>query len=93
MVGTTQLLVVIAGGSVAGLDARMGFRARLLADRVADVVWAAVDCMAFSVKTGGLAAKQAYVAAAGMAAAGASVQERPFDPVLRDDLARMLRLG
>jgi len=27
MVGTTQLLVVIAGGGVAGLEARMGFRA------------------------------------------------------------------
>ena len=67
--------------------------ARRLADRVADVVWAAGDCTAFSVKTGGLAAEQAYVAAPGIAAAaGASVQERPFDPVLRADLARMLRL-
>jgi sulfide:quinone oxidoreductase len=58
--------------------------ARQLADRVADVVWAAGDCTAFSAKTGGFAAEQADVAAAGIAAAaGASVQERQFDPMLR----------
>ena len=54
----------------------------------ADGVWTAGDCTYFSVKSGGFAAEQADVAAA----AGASVQERPFDRVLRADLARILRL-
>ena len=58
--------------------------ARPLADRVAGVVWAAGDRTAFCAKTGGFADEQAYVAAADIeAAAGASVQERPFDPVLQ----------
>jgi len=83
MVGTTQLLVVIAGGGVAGLEAPMGFRApagRLRRQR----------CLGgrrlhgLLRQDGRLAAEQADVAAAGIAAAsGASVQERQFDPVLR----------
>jgi hypothetical protein len=39
--------------------------ARQLADRVADVVWAAGDCTAFSAKTGRFAAEQADVAGGG----------------------------
>lgn len=49
-----------------------------------DRVWAAGDGIAFAVKHGGLAAQQADVAAAAIAAlAGADVEVEPFRPVLR----------
>ena len=80
-------LPVAAGPGIAGLagDAR-GF---LLCDRhgrVADTdsVWAAGDAIAFPTKQGGLAAQEADAAAESIAAvAGADVQPRPFQPVLR----------
>ena len=51
-------------------------------------VWAAGDCTAFPLKSGGFAAEQADVVAEDIAAAaGASVEAHPFDPVLREDLA------
>jgi len=47
-------------------------------------VWAAGDLTSFPIKQGGLAAQQADAAAESIAArAGADVQPRPFDPVLR----------
>jgi len=49
-----------------------------------DEVWAAGDLTNFSIKQGGLATQQADAAAESIAAwAGADVQPRPFDPVLR----------
>jgi sulfide:quinone oxidoreductase len=58
--------------------------------RVADVerVWAAGDCTAFPLKSGGFSAEQADVAAGDIAAvAGADVEARPFDPQLAEQLA------
>ena len=53
-----------------------------------DDVWAVGDCTAFPLKSGGFAAEQADVAAEDIAAtAGATVEARPFDPILREDLA------
>jgi sulfide:quinone oxidoreductase len=50
-------------------------------------VWAAGDATTMPVKQGGLAAQEAEVAAAGIAAwAGAGPEPRPFDPVLRATL-------
>jgi sulfide:quinone oxidoreductase len=50
-------------------------------------VWAAGDGIAFPVKFGGLAADEADVAAADIAAsAGADVERTPFRPVLRGQL-------
>jgi sulfide:quinone oxidoreductase len=47
-------------------------------------VWAAGDATRFPLKQGGIAAQQADVAAAGIAAgAGADIQPEPFKPVLR----------
>jgi sulfide:quinone oxidoreductase len=47
-------------------------------------VWAAGDLTNFPIKQGGLAAQQAEVAAQSIAArAGADIQPRPFEPVLR----------
>jgi sulfide:quinone oxidoreductase len=47
-------------------------------------VWAAGDCTTFPVKQGGIAAQQADVVAATLAAeAGAAVESPPFEPVLR----------
>lgn len=47
-------------------------------------VWAAGDLTSFPIKQGGLAAQQAEAAAQSIAAhAGADVQPRPFNPVLR----------
>jgi sulfide:quinone oxidoreductase len=47
-------------------------------------VWAAGDCTTFPVKQGGIAAQQADVVAAAIAAdAGADVEAPPFAPVLR----------
>jgi len=52
-----------------------------------DGVWAAGDGIAFPVKFGGLAAEQADAAAADIAAlAGATVERKPFRPVLRGRL-------
>jgi sulfide:quinone oxidoreductase len=52
-----------------------------------DRVWAAGDGIDFPVKFGGLAAEQADAAAADIAAeAGASVERKPFRPVLRGRL-------
>jgi sulfide:quinone oxidoreductase len=52
-----------------------------------DRVWAAGDGIDFPVKFGGLAAEQADTAAADIAAeAGASVERKPFRPVLRGRL-------
>jgi len=49
-----------------------------------DDVWAAGDVTSFSIKQGGLATQQADAAAESIAAwAGADLQPRPFDPVLR----------
>jgi sulfide:quinone oxidoreductase len=49
-----------------------------------DDVWAAGDVTSFSIKQGGLAAQQADAAAESIAAwAGADLQPRPFEPVLR----------
>jgi sulfide:quinone oxidoreductase len=49
-----------------------------------EAVWAAGDAAGFAIKQGGLAAQQADVAAAGIAAmAGAAVEVTPFRPVLR----------
>jgi sulfide:quinone oxidoreductase len=49
-----------------------------------DDVWAAGDLTNFSIKQGGLATQQADAAAESIAAwAGADLQPRPFDPVLR----------
>jgi sulfide:quinone oxidoreductase len=49
-----------------------------------DTVWAAGDATAFPIKQGGLAAQQADAAAEAIAAwAGADVEPRPFQPVLR----------
>ena len=49
-----------------------------------DEVWAAGDLTNFSIKQGGLATQQADAAAESIAAwAGADLQPRPFDPVLR----------
>lgn len=49
-----------------------------------DAIYAAGDMTAFPIKQGGIAAQQADVAAAGIAAeAGASVERAPFKPVLR----------
>jgi sulfide:quinone oxidoreductase len=51
-------------------------------------VWAAGDGTAFPVKSGGFAAEQADVVAEDIAAtAGADIEPRPFDPVLREHLA------
>jgi hypothetical protein len=51
-------------------------------------VWAAGDGTAFPVKSGGFAAEQADVVAEDIAAtAGAGIEPRPFDPVLREHLA------
>jgi sulfide:quinone oxidoreductase len=51
-------------------------------------VWAVGDCTAFAWKSGGFAAEQADVAANDIAAsAGAPVEPKLFDPVLREDLA------
>jgi sulfide:quinone oxidoreductase len=47
-------------------------------------VWAAGDLTSFSIKQGGIAAQQAEAAAQSIAAhAGADVEPRPFNPVLR----------
>jgi sulfide:quinone oxidoreductase len=47
-------------------------------------VWAAGDMTSFPIKQGGIAAQQAEVAAQSIAArAGADVEPRPFNPVLR----------
>src|SRR5262249_5098658 len=65
----------------------------------AEGVWAAGDGIAFPVKFGGLATEQADAAAADIAAnAGASVERKPFHPVLRGRLLtssgpRCLRYG
>jgi sulfide:quinone oxidoreductase len=49
-----------------------------------DDVWAAGDLTNFSIKQGGLATQEADAAAESIAAwAGADLQPRPFDPVLR----------
>jgi sulfide:quinone oxidoreductase len=49
-----------------------------------DTVWAAGDATTFPVKQGGIAAQQADAAAEAIAArAGADVEPRPFQPVLR----------
>ena len=49
-----------------------------------DDVWAAGDLTSFPIKQGGLAAQQADAAAESIAAhAGAEIEPRPFDPVLR----------
>ena len=49
-----------------------------------DDVWAAGDLTNFSIKQGGLATQQADAAAESIAAwAGADLEPRPFDPVLR----------
>jgi len=49
-----------------------------------DAVWAAGDATNFPIKQGGLAAQQADAAAEAIAArAGADVEPRPFQPVLR----------
>jgi sulfide:quinone oxidoreductase len=49
-----------------------------------DGVWSAGDCTTFPVKQGGVAAQQADVVAAAIAAkAGADVESPPFAPVLR----------
>jgi sulfide:quinone oxidoreductase len=49
-----------------------------------EAIWAAGDAAGFAIKQGGLAAQQADVAAAGIAAmAGAEVEVTPFRPVLR----------
>jgi hypothetical protein len=83
MVGTTQLLVVIAGGVVAGLEAHMGFRAPAGRPRRRRCLGGRRPHRLLR-QDGGFADEQAYVAAADIeAAAGASVQERPFDPVLQ----------
>jgi sulfide:quinone oxidoreductase len=53
-----------------------------------DSVWAAGDGTAFPVKSGGFAAEQADVVAEDIAAtAGAAIEPRRFEPVLRQDLA------
>jgi sulfide:quinone oxidoreductase len=53
-----------------------------------DGVWAAGDGTAFPMKSGGFAAEQANVVAEDIAAAaGAAIEPRTFDPVLREDLA------
>ena len=50
----------------------------------ADAVWAAGDAIAFPVKQGGLASQQADAAAESIAAqAGAELEPRPYQPVLR----------
>jgi sulfide:quinone oxidoreductase len=55
-----------------------------------DRVWAAGDSTAFPVKSGGFAAEQADVVAEDIAAAaGADIEPRCFDPVLREDLAAL----
>ena len=49
-----------------------------------EAVWAAGDAIAFPIKQGGLAAQEADAAAEAIAAqAGAQVEPRPFQPVLR----------
>jgi sulfide:quinone oxidoreductase len=49
-----------------------------------DTVWAAGDATTFPVKQGGIAAQQADAAAEAIAArAGADVEPRPYQPVLR----------
>lgn len=49
-----------------------------------EAVWAAGDCAAFPIKQGGLAAQQADVVAAAIAArAGAGPEPEPFHPMLR----------
>ena len=66
-------------------DAR-GFIPTDLHGRVSDVdaVWAAGDAIAFPVKQGGLASQQADAAAESIAArAGAELEPRPYQPVLR----------
>jgi sulfide:quinone oxidoreductase len=51
-------------------------------------VWAAGDCTAFPLKSGGFSAEQADVAAADIAAtAGVDIEPRPFDPHLGERLA------
>jgi hypothetical protein len=51
-------------------------------------VWAAGDCTAFPVKSGGVAAEQADVIAGDIAAiAGADVEPRSFDPAYALKLA------
>ena len=64
-----------------------------------DAVWVAGDAMAFHVKQGGLAAQEADAAAEAIAAAaGADVEPRPFQPILRGVLLtgrgrQWMRLG
>ena len=51
-------------------------------------VWAAGDITTLPLKSGGLAAEQADVAAEDIAAAaGAAIEPRPFDSVAREELA------
>jgi sulfide:quinone oxidoreductase len=84
-------LPILHGRRIAGIPADVdGFidvdeRCRV---RCLDRVWAAGDGMAFPVKSGGFAAEQADVVAEDIAAAaGAEIEPRRFDPVLRGDLA------
>ncbi len=56
--------------------------------RGVDAVWAVGDCTALAVKSGGLAAEQADVAAADIAAlAGADVEAAPFEPDAGDGVS------
>jgi sulfide:quinone oxidoreductase len=75
------------GPALPGLPAdSRGFLPTDLHGRVPGVeaIWAAGDAIAFPIKQGGLASQQADAAAESIAArAGASVEPRPFQPVLR----------
>jgi sulfide:quinone oxidoreductase len=82
---------ILRGGTIAGIPAD---EYRLIpTDSLCRVVglervWAAGDCTAFPVKSGGVAAEQADVIAGDIAAiAGAEVEPRSFDPGRAPELA------
>ena len=83
-------------GVAQGRNGFIGTDPRMRVDGL-DAVWAAGDATWFPIKQGGIAAQQAEVAAAGIAAAaGADAEPEPFRPLIRGalltgDEARFIR--